>query len=559
MSDTGVLSAPKSHGGGMLDDLLARLNDIEKTDKKAFDKLADEVLNETRHMRWIPNPGPQTDAYFSKADILLYGGQGGGGKSELGLGLAFTAHRRSLILRRQYTDLGAMIDRAIEINGSRNGFNGSPPPKLTTADGRLIRFGANQHLGDEQSWQGQPFDLKVFDEAVQFLEQQIRFHLGWLRSTTPGQRTRALLGSNPPVTAEGQWVIGMFRPWLDITHGNPAQHGELRWFVTDPDGKDFEVNGPQPHQFPGHDKPVIPHSRTFIPAELKDNPYLIRTNYQAQLDALPEPLRSAVRDGNFMAARKDDEWQVIPTAWVLAAQQRWTPNPPAHVPMCAMGVDASGGGDDPMTIAPRHDGWFAPIIEVPGKEIPKDRIGTYCAGLVLSHRRDNAKVIVDMGGGYGGGIYEHLRSVPIDVTAYKGGAAATGRTNDRQMTFVNVRSQTIWRFKEALNPDQPGGSPIALPPDPMLVADLTAPTWEPVSHKGGMAIKIESKEDVCARLGRSTDRGDAVVMCWSEGLKTAQVKGGFRPARRPVVVMGHQAARREIGGAPQPYRSREHD
>lgn len=543
-------------GGGLLDQIVASLTAMPAEQRAEVEKAA---LAFTKGRKWLPNVGPQTTAFFCLADILLYGGQGGGGKSDLGLGLAFTEHRRSLILRRKYVDLGALIDRALEINGTRTGFNGSPPPKLETSDGRLIRFGANQHLGDEQSWQGQPFDLKVFDEACQFLESQVRFHLGWLRSTAEGQRTRAILPSNPPVTAEGQWLVGMFRPWLDITHGKPAKHGELRWFVTDPDGKDFEVPGPQPHQFPGIDKPVIPHSRTFIPAALADNPYLVRTNYQAQLDALPEPLRSAVRDGNFMAARKDDEWQVIPSAWVIEAQKRWTPKPADHVPMCAMGVDISGGGDDPMTIAPRHDGWFAPIIEIPGKNIPKDKLGTYQAGQVVSHRKDNAIVVIDMGGGYGGGPFEHLRANRIDVDAYKGSAASSARTRDRQMTFVNKRSEAIWRFREALDPDQPGGSPIALPPDPMLAADLTAPTWEPISHKGGMAVKIESKEDVCARLGRSTDRGDAVVMCWSVGLKTHQVKGGFRPAQRPQVVMGHMAARRPVQTQPQSYRRREHD
>src|SRR3546814_3250182 len=63
-------------------------------------------------------------------------------------------------------------------------------------------------------------------------------------------------------------------------------------------------------------------------------------------------------------------------------------------------------------------------------------------------------------------------------------------------------------------------SPIALPPDPMLVADLTAPTFT-VPPRG---IKVESKEDVCKRLGRSTDRGDAVVMAWSAGLKTPNIR-----------------------------------
>lgn len=46
---------------------------------------------------WVPNPGPQTDAYICEADELFYGGQAGGGKTDLGLGLALTAHQRGLI------------------------------------------------------------------------------------------------------------------------------------------------------------------------------------------------------------------------------------------------------------------------------------------------------------------------------------------------------------------------------------------------------------------------------------------------------------------------------
>jgi hypothetical protein len=79
------------------------------------------------------------------------------------------------------------------------------------------------------------------------------------------------------------------------------------------------------------------------------------------------------------------------------------------------------------------------------------------------------------------------------------------------------------------------------------VADLTAPTWESVSLAGGLAVRVESKEDVCKRLGRSTDRGDAAVMCWSAGLINAGVPGGFaRGSHRaaPQVVMGRANARR---------------
>jgi hypothetical protein len=197
----------------------------------------------------------------------------------------------------------------------------------------MIDFAGNQHLGDEQSQQGKPYDLKCIDEATQFLEAQIRFHLGWLRSATPGQRTRMIMASNPPIDSNGDWVIGFFRPWLDVTHPNPAKPGELRWFIRAPDDSgDLEVDGPGLYEPPGALRPIEATSRSFIPALLKDNPYLINTDYGAQLDGLPEPLRSAVRDGNFMATRKDADNQVIPTAWIQAAQARWTPARPTATP-----------------------------------------------------------------------------------------------------------------------------------------------------------------------------------------------------------------------------------
>ncbi|MGH6815603.1 MAG: terminase, partial [Hyphomicrobiaceae bacterium] len=276
----------------LLDDMLGRLKGLAPEQIAQIDA---EIAVSTAKLPWVPNPGPQTLAYFSPADILLYGGQGGGGKSQVLLGLAFTKHRRSLILRRRYTDLGALIEEALKINGGRAGFNGSPPPKLRTRDGRLIEFGACHHAGDEQHWQGQPHDGLFFDEAVQFGEAQVRFLLGWVRTAEKGQRTRTVLASNPPVSTTGEWAIGMFRPWLDLTHTNPAKPGELRWFVTGPDGKDLETDGPEPKDIEG--KIYRPLSRTFIPASVDDNPFLVRTGYKAQLDTLQEPWRSAVRDG----------------------------------------------------------------------------------------------------------------------------------------------------------------------------------------------------------------------------------------------------------------------
>lgn len=505
-------------------------------DRKEAIKAA--ALEATAHMKWIPSLGPQTAAYESQADCLLYGGEPGGGKSQLILGLAFNCHERSLIMRRQYGDLGRIIEDALKIHGSREGYNGSPPPKLRVSDKQIIDFAAAHRVGDEQGQMGKGRDLLGIDEATHFAESQIRFLMGWNRTDTPGQRVRTVLATNPPLTAEGLWVVKMFAPWLDPTYPRPAKDGELRWVISDEDGKDLWVNG--------HDdirvingNPVRPTSRTYIRAKVSDNPYYAATDYQRQLDAMPEPYRSLLM-GGFQTSFKDAENQIIPTAWIKLAQERWKPQKPEGVPMCAMGVDASGGGDDPMVIARRYDGWYDHLIKVPGKDIPVDRIGPHCAGIVVSHRRNGALVTIDMGGGYGGSMHDHLKGNEVEVCRYLGAEKTTRRSRDGKLKFFNVRTAALWTFREALDPAQPEGSPIMLPDDPEMVADLAAPTFEMTPN----GLKAEPKEDVCERLGRSTDSGDAVVMAWWSGAKLPTHYHEWRADQRvnrranPTVNMG---------------------
>ena len=173
----------------------------------------------------------------------------------------------------------------------------------------------------------------------------------------------------------------------------------------------------------------------------------------------------------------------------------------------------AGTIDDPMVLAIRHDGYFCELVEVPGKDLPLERLGSMSAGVVVSHRRDDAAVIVDLGGGYGGPVYEKLHENGIQVIGHKGAEKTTRRTADRKLGFVNLRSAVYWAFREALDPDQPGGSPIAMPPDSKLYGELTTPTFD-VTPNG---IRVETKEDVVALLGRSPDRAEAAVMAWSGG------------------------------------------
>lgn len=500
-------------------------------------RVTKEALAATKDLKWIPNPGPQSGGYWCDADELFFGGEAGGGKSDLGVGLALTAHHRSLILREFNEDARSLGDRLLEIVGSNDGWNGQL--LRYSNGGRLIEFAGVPNEKDKQRHKGDPHDLIVFDEVGDFYESQFDFIIGWNRSTKEGQRCRVVATGNPPTRAKGLWVIRRWGAWLDPKHPRPAKPGELRWYTRDEGGKEIEVDGPGPHLI-GKEM-VRAKSRTFIRSRLSDNPDLAKTDYAANLSALPKELRDAYRDGKFDASLKDAPFQVMPTAWIRAAQERWTDKPLPNVPMCSMGVDASGGGEDPMVIAPRYDGWYPPLIKVNGKDIPVDRIGKHCAGIVISHRLHGAKVIVDMGGGYGGPVYETLiENIGSDsVLAYKGAEASTRRTKDQKLGFYNKRSQACWQFREALDPSQEGGSPIALPDDSELVADLAALTFE-VTSRG---IKVISKENVCELLGRSTDSGDAVIMAWYDGARAmthAQVwsKENGRGRREPSVNYG---------------------
>ena len=538
--------------------LIAEL--VSKYDALPPEKQAemDQLVKERSDGRlWFPTPGPQLDAVRCQADVLLYGGSGGSGKTDLILGLAFTEHQKTLIIRKFYTDLTGLTDRAIEINGSDKGYNGSKP-RLTTAEGRVIDFGGIAKPGDEDHWQGRPHDLLAIDEVVQNREAAIRFLMGWVRSADDGQRCRVILASNPPTTSAGDWIIPMFAPWLDNRYERPAEPGELRWVVTlvNDAGKSFDhwVEGPNVripsgrNNDDGTPKMLKPESRTFIPGRLDDNPFLAADGkYAAKLDSLQEPLRSAIRDGNFMAARVDEPDQLIATDWIIAAQNRWQADffgsPPLNVPMCAIGVDGASAKDEAV-LAPRYDGFYPNVIATPGTETPH---GRDLAALVLKHRKHNAVPVIDCGERTGAEAYAHLEENGIEVMRHVGMDKSVARTKEKQLKFFNKRAEVYWKFMEACDPHQDGGSPIALPDDPMLKADLTILTWELTPN----GIKVLSKKDVVALLGRSPDRGDAVVQAWSSGPRAVTHLHEWRKDQLAGTMLGNVNRRPSVNMGPR--------
>jgi len=446
---------------------------------------------------WVPQSAAQWAGYLSKADELFYGGAAGGGKSDLLLGLAATAHRRSIIFRREYPQLMGIIDRGKQIITAEYGTYNGQDHVWRMKDGRQIELGAVQYEGDVQKYQGRPHDLVAFDEGPQFTEAQYRFLNGWKRTEDPNQRTRTVLTGNPPVTAEGRWVIDYWAPWLDPAHDNPALPGELRWFAV-LGGEDVEVDGPEPIVHDG--ETIHPKSRTFIPARVEDNPFYMATGYKSQLQALPEPLRSALLHGDFRVAVEDDPWQIIPRAWVRAAMDRWQDGPVG--PMTALGVDVARGGRDRTVLVARHGQWFAPLRVYPGSRTPD---GPAVAALVTGAVGDaNPVVNVDVIG-VGASVYDHLRD-RFDTVGVNFGEGSDELDRSGRLTFANVRAQAYWQMREALDPAN--GAEIALPDDPALLAELCTPRWT-MRARG---IQVESKVEIVKRTGRSPDLADAVVL-----------------------------------------------
>ena len=465
---------------------------------------------------WRPLPGPQSMAYYSDADIIGYGGAAGGGKTDLACGKALTQHQKVLVLRREATQLTGIIDRFTELIGGRDGYNGAE--RIWRLPGQQVEFGSTPNLDDWNKYQGRPHDLLVFDEAANFLEAQVRALLGWLRSVDPSQRCQALMTFNPPTTAEGRWITAFFAPWLDKKHPRPAQPGELRWFAMI-DGEEVEVPNGEPFQ---HGADLIkPMSRTFIPSRVSDNPYLMGTGYMATLQSLPEPLRSQMLYGDFNAGIEDDPWQVIPTAWVEAAQARWK-RPDKLAPMDSLGVDVARGGRDNTLLARRHGMWFDEALVYPGSATPN---GPTVAGLTIAAKRDDAVVHIDVIG-VGSAPYDFLNEAGQQVVGVNVAESATGTDKSGRLRFKNLRSELVWRMREALDPTNNTG--IALPPDPQLLADLTAYTWE----LSGSTIYVASREQIMEKIGRSPDYGSAYVLALMDTPKRATVEALGQRRRR---------------------------
>lgn len=458
--------------------------------------------------------------------------------SALIAGLALTKHVRTLIIRRESTQLRGLVDEVARILRTRDGLNRQAgqwriPPNLALFPDQLVELGGVPNPGDEENHQGIPHDLLAFDEATQLSEYVINYLTTWNRSDDPSRRCRIVLASNPPTpstayrgkSSGGAWIIRRYAPWLDPNYSDPhgkgkALPGELRYFVT---LNGIEREWPDPLPFIHFDPKskreeiITPKSRTFIPALANQNPYT-GAAYIATLQKLPEPLRSALLYGDFSVTLSDQPMQAFPAEWVRAAMKRHSDGPrkgyPGYPPedqareMTALGCDIARGGIDSTVLCPRYSQWFAPFIVIPRDDSAD---GPSAAAQIVRYRRNTAVVVIDANG-VGASAYDHLRTTnpdDVNIVASVGSEGTVAKDKSGRLGFVNRRSELYWKLREALDPGSPYS--LALPQDDELFEELTTLTWSEQNGK----VKIMTKEEHIKILGHSPDKSDSLTLAWS--------------------------------------------
>lgn len=212
-------------------------------------------------------------------------------------------------------------------------------------------------------------------------------------------------------------------------------------------------------------------------------------------------------EGEFAAS---DEDGVIPLSWIEAANDRWQEWQEASGGkfdrLDAVGVDVARFGEDKTVLALRAG---KVIVEMRhyAKEDTMETVGRL-AGILRAY---GGKGIIDEIG-VGAGVVDRAREMGLDVEGFNSSQSTALLDRSGELGFADKRAAAYWTLREMLNPAY--GENIALPPDDELTGDLTAPKWRVQS---GGRIRVESKDDIRKRLGRSPDCGDGVALAfWQE-------------------------------------------
>lgn len=250
-------------------------------------------------------PGPQTEFLATKADIAIYGGAAGGGKT-YALLLEPLRHYKNpnfggVIFRRNTTQVrneGGLWDESAKIYPLFRAKPREASLEWRFPYGMRMKYAHLEYDSTVFDWQGSQIPFIGFDELTHFTEKQFFYMLSRNRSDSgvPGY-IRATTNPDPD-----SWVRKFIDWWID-KDGYPiaARSGKLRWFIRQDDKFIWADTPEEIWAVYGKSDDIQPKSLTFIPALLKDNQELMRKDpgYRANLLALNRVDRMRLIGGNW--------------------------------------------------------------------------------------------------------------------------------------------------------------------------------------------------------------------------------------------------------------------
>ncbi len=272
-----------------------------------------------------PQAGPQEQFLASPADIVIYGGAAGGGKT-FGLLMEPLRHIHDpkftcIGFRRNGTQIemmGGLWDTSndLYLTDTVNARAIAHKHKYIFPSGAALQFKHLEHEINRKDHQGGQYVLELWDELTHFTEKQFWYLVSRNRPPKGCYIKPYIRATTNPTHRDdeiGGWVRELIDWWIDKDgFPIPERSGVLRYFTREDDqviwvDKDWRC--------PTTGLP--PKSFTFIPAKLTDNQILMKQDptYQATLNSLSRVDRMRLLYGNWDVSEKggmfEREWFTI--------------------------------------------------------------------------------------------------------------------------------------------------------------------------------------------------------------------------------------------------------
>lgn len=253
-------------------------------------------IEEAQNVIFQPNPGPQTDFLAAPEQEVLYGGAAGGGKSYAMLADPLRSmnnpRAKAILFRRTNSELTELkqISKELYPQAVPGAKWAEKDSHWTFPSGATLWMTYLDRDDDVMRYQGQAYTWIGFDELTQWpTPYPWDYMRSRLRTTSASGLSLYMRGTTNPG--------GIGHQWVKKTFVDPAPPGESFW------ARDLETGKVliAPPNHPRAGEPLF--KRRFIPAKLKDNPYLAEDGmYEANLLSLPEHQRRQLLEGDWDVA-----------------------------------------------------------------------------------------------------------------------------------------------------------------------------------------------------------------------------------------------------------------